>query len=182
MHLMSDDDDIAAALWAAGALTAPEHEAVKQRLKRDPDFAAKARDWEETLAPLAGLAGAIEPPPALLDDIEARLDARIKLETMSRTLRANEGAWMALVPGVRFKELHRDDALGRWTILVDAEPGAAFPPHEHAQDEEIFMISGDLSIGDVELGPGDFHFSPRGSRHPENRTRAGCRCIIVQAM
>jgi anti-sigma factor ChrR (cupin superfamily) len=179
---MSDDDDIAAALWAAGALTAPEYRAVKERLKRDPAFAAKAREWEEALAPLAAQSGSIEPPPALLGQIEARLDARAKLENLSRTLRANEGEWIALAPGVRFKELNRNEALGRWTILVDAQPGACFPPHEHAQDEEIYMISGDLSIGDLELGPGDFHFSPAGSRHPENRSRAGCRCIIAQAM
>lgn len=179
---MSDDDDIAAALWAAGALTVPEHHAVKERFRRDPDFAAKAREWEEGLAPLASQAGAIEPPPDLLESIDARLDARGKLETMSRTLRANEGDWIALVPGVRYKELHRNDAMRRWTILIEADPGASFPPHEHAQDEEIYMISGDLSIGDLELGSGDFHFSPAGSRHPENRTRAGCRCIFVQAM
>ena len=127
-------------------------------------------------------AGAIEPPSDLLGKIEARIDARTKLEAMSRTLRANEGEWIALSPGVRFKELHRNAACGRRTILVDAEPGATFPSHEHEQDEEIFMISGDISFGDVELGPGDFYFSPKGSLHAAHRTRAGCRCIIEQAI
>ncbi|MCX7899410.1 MAG: cupin domain-containing protein [Methylocystis sp.] len=180
---MSDaDDDTDAALFAAGALTKAEIDAFKLRLKRDCALAAKAREWEEALAPLGALAGETEPPPALLDSIESRLDARTKLEKMSRTLRADEGDWITLAPGVRCKELLRNDAIGRWTILVDAQPGAFFPPHEHAQDEEIYMISGDLSIGDVTLEAGDFHFSPAGSRHPENRTRAGCRCIIAQAM
>jgi anti-sigma factor ChrR (cupin superfamily) len=180
---MSDpDDDIDAALFAAGALTGPETAALKARLKRDPALAAKAREWELALVPLAAHAGALAPPADLLDKIEARIDARAKLETMSRTLRAHEGEWMALAPGVRIKELHRNAALGRWTILVDAEPGATFPSHEHAQDEEIFMISGDLAFADVELGPGDFHFSPKGSLHAAHHTRAGCRCIIVQAM
>jgi quercetin dioxygenase-like cupin family protein len=180
---MSDpDDDIDAALFAAGALTGPETVALKERLKRDPALAAQAREWELALSSLATLAGAIEPPADLLGKIEARIDARTKLEKMSRTLPANEGTWIALAPGVRFKELHRNATLGRWTILVDAKPGAAFPSHEHAQDEEIFMISGDLSFDNVELGPGDFHFSPKGSLHAAHRTRAGCRCIIVQAM
>lgn len=179
---MSDDDDIAAALWAAGALTAPEYEAVRERLKRDPAFAAKAREWEEALAPLAGAAGAVEPSPKVLENIDARIDARVKLENMSRALRADEGEWIALGPGVRYKELHRNEALGRWTILIDAEPGATFPAHEHRQDEEIYMISGDLSFGDVELGPGDFYFSPKGSLHAAHSTRAGCRCLIIQAM
>jgi anti-sigma factor ChrR (cupin superfamily) len=176
------DDDMDAALWAAGALSYAEVASLKARLKRDPVLAAKTREWEEALAPLAAHAGEIAPPADLLDKIEARIDAQAKLESMSRTLRANEGEWILLVPGVRFKELHRNAALNRWTILVDAEPGAAFPAHEHTQDEEIFVISGDLAFGDVDLGPGDFHFSPKGSLHAAHRTRAGCRCIIVQAM
>ena len=176
------DDDIDAALWAAGALSREETEATKARLRQDPLLAAKAREWEDALAPLAVHAGDIAPPEGLLEKIEARIDAQVKLESMSRTLRANEGEWVMLGPGVRFKELHRNAALNRWTILVDAEPGAAFPAHEHTQDEEIFMISGDLAFGDVELGPGDFHFSPKGSLHTAHRTRAGCRCIITQAM
>ncbi|MBM3625109.1 MAG: cupin domain-containing protein, partial [Alphaproteobacteria bacterium] len=181
-HLMTNPDEIDAALFAAGALSREETEIVKARQKRDPILAARAREWEEALAPLAIYAGDVAPPPDLFEKIDARIDAREKLETMSRTLRANEGEWIALGPGVRVKELHRNVVLNRWTILVDAEPGAVFPEHEHAQDEEIFMISGDLAFGDVELGPGDFHFSPKGSLHAAHRTRAGCRCIIIQAM
>ncbi len=180
---MSDpDDDMDAALFAAGGLTAQEAVALKQRLAFDSAFAAKVRDWEDALAPLATHAVAINPPREILDNIEARIDAREKLVELSRRLRADEGEWIVMVPGVRFKELDRNAALGRWTILVDAEPGAAFPEHEHLQDEEILMISGDLSFADVELGPGDFYFSTAGSMHAAHRTRAGCRCIIVQAM
>jgi hypothetical protein len=179
---MMDPDEIDAALFAVGALSRSETEILKARQRHDSAFAAKAREWEGALAPLAIYAGDVVPPPDLFDKIEARIDAREKLDSMSRTLRANEGQWIALGPGVRIKELHRNVALKRWTILVDAEPGAIFPEHENTQDEEIFVISGDLAFGDVELGPGDFHFSPKGSVHAAHRTRAGCRCIIIQAM
>ncbi len=83
-----------------------------------------------------------------------------------------------MAPGVRFKELDRSAALSRWIILIDAEPGATF----NLQDEETLMITGDLSFADVELGPGDVYFTPAGSVHAAHRTRAGCRCIIIQAM
>lgn len=180
---MSDsDDDIDAALWAAGALTAEEAAALTERAKRDPAFAAKAREWEEALSPLAAAAGETPPSAGLLDKIETRIDQRARFEAMSRTLRADEGEWIALAPGVRCKELERFPALGRWTILVEAEPGARFPPHEHSDDEELYMISGDLSIGEEELEPGDFRFSRKGSVHREHRTRNGCRCIVSQAM
>ncbi len=179
---MMNPDEIDAALFAAGALNREETEVLKARQKRDPALAAMTREWEDALAPLAIYAGDVAPPPDFFDKINARIDAREKLDSMSRTLRANEGEWIALGPGVRFKELRRNVALNRWMILVDAEPGTVFPEHEHAQDEEIFMISGDLAFGEVELGPGDFHFSPKGSLHAAHRTRAGCRCIIIQAM
>jgi anti-sigma factor ChrR (cupin superfamily) len=180
---MSDSrDDMDAALWAAGALTKEECAALVERLRSDPAFAARAREWEDALAPLAEMTPAIDPPKGLLDKIEARIEARAKLETLSRTLRAEEGVWINVARGIRVKELHRNAALGRRTILLDIEPGALYPAHAHEQDEEIFVISGDLTIGGEELGPGDFHVSPKGSRHPSATTRAGCRCIVSMAI
>lgn len=179
---MSDEDEIDAALWAAGALAAEEHAALKERLKRDPLLAAKAREWEEALAPLAALAPNAAPPDGLFEKIEARLDSRLRLETLSRTLRADSGDWIKVAPGMRVKLLHRNVELGRQTVLLDIEPGAVYPAHAHEQDEEIYMISGDLTIGAQELGPGDFHVSQKGSRHPPATTRAGCRCIVSMAM
>lgn len=175
-------DDIDAALWAAGALTAAEHEAVRERLKRDAAFAAKAHEWEEALAPLAALTTPVAAPEGLLEKIEARIDARARFESLSRTLRAQEGEWIRPSPGMRVKILHRNLDIGRQTLLLDIEPGAVYPAHAHEQDEEIYMISGDLTIGAEELGPGDFHVSPKGSRHPAATTRAGCRCLVSMAI
>lgn len=183
MHLVSDmDDDIEAALFAAGALSRAETAALRERLKHDPALAAKAGEWEAALSPLAAHAGEVAPPANLLDRIETRIDGRERLAQLSRLLHPEQGEWIALAPGVRFQELDRNEALRRWTILVEAAPGATFPSHEHDQDEEILMISGDLAFGDVELGPGDFYFSPKGSPHAAHVSRAGCRCIIAQAM
>ena len=128
---MSDDDNIDAALWAAGAFAAPEYAALKERLKRDPQLAAKAREWEEALAPLAVLAPIVAPPEGLFERIEARLDSRLRLETLSRTLRADSGDWIKVSPGIRVKLLHRNVELGRQTVLLDIEPGAVYPAHAH---------------------------------------------------
>lgn len=179
---MSDDDNIDAALWAAGALTASEHAIVKERLKRDPELAARAREWEEALAPLAALRPHVEAPSGLFEKIEARLESRLRLENLSRTLRVESSDWIRVSPGVRVQLLHQDEELQRKTVLFDIEPGTVYPAHAHEQDEEIYVISGDLTIGAEELGPGDFHVSPKGSRHPATMTRAGCRCIVSMAM
>lgn len=176
------DDDMDAALWAAGGLTEAERAALRERLKGDADFAAKAQAWEEMLAPLSAFAPSVAPPDGLLQKIEGRIEARARLEMLSRTLRASEGDWIKVAPGVRIKLLsHRPDE-GRQTVLLDVEPGALYPAHAHEQDEEIYMISGDLTIGAETLGPGDFHVSPKGSRHAAATSRAGCRCLVTMAM
>jgi anti-sigma factor ChrR (cupin superfamily) len=176
------EDDMDAALFVAGALTAAEHAAALERMTRDPAFAAQVRQWEAALAPLAGLAPAAPAPAGAFEKIEERLDARLRLQQVSRTLRAEDGDWITVSPGMRVKILHRNMELRRQTVLLDIEPGAVYPAHDHPQDEEIYMISGDLSIGGEELKPGDFHVSPAGSRHSASTTRAGCRCIVALAM
>jgi hypothetical protein len=176
------DDEMDAALWAAGALTPQECEVMRERLKTDPTLAERLRDWDDALAPLSAFAPRVTPRDGLLEEIEARIDARAALKALSRTMRASEGDWIKVRPGMRIKILHQMVAIGRQTILLDIEPGAAYPAHAHEQDEEIFMISGDLSIGGQELGPGDYHVSPKGSLHEPATTRAGCRCLVSMAM
>jgi anti-sigma factor ChrR (cupin superfamily) len=176
------EHDMDAALFAAGALTAAEHAAALERMKRDSVFAAQVREWEAALSPLAALAPAEPAPAGMFDKIEDRIDTRRRLELVSRSLRADEGDWVKVSPGIRVKILHRNTALRRQTVLFDIDPGAVYPAHDHPQDEEIYMISGDLTIGGDELKPGDFHVSPAGSRHPASTTRSGCRCIVSLAM
>ena len=173
------NDDIDAALWAAGALTAEEHAAVRRRLKSDPAFARNADDWERALAPIAGHLAPIEPPDGLLAKIEARIDRGGARAARSHTLHAVDGDWIDLGPGIRIKVLHRDMERRRQTILLVADPGAVHPAHVHDTDEEIFVVSGDLTIDGEELRPGDFHFSPAMSQHPQETTRDGCICVIT---
>lgn len=178
----ADDDDMDAALFAAGALTSAEHAAALQCIKSDPVFAAKAREWEERLAPLADLAPPVAPPPGLLDRIEERIDARRRLDQVIRTLRCEDGDWIDVGPGIRMKILHQNRELRRHTVLFEAEPGAVYPAHDHPQDEECYVLSGDLVVGEEVLTAGDFQLAPAGTRHPDLTTRGGCRCILVMAM
>jgi len=177
---MSDrDEDIEAALWAAGALTGPEHDAVRRRLKTDPRFTRDAEAWERALTPISGLLRPVAPSDDLLARIEARLDRGDARAPGSQTLRAADGEWMDLGPGIRIKVLHRDMVRRRQTILLVADPGAVHPAHVHESDEQIFVVSGDLTIDGEDLAPGDFHFSPAMSQHPQETTRKGCTCVIT---
>jgi hypothetical protein len=180
---MSDPDGGAeAALFAAGALTAEEHERLRERLTTDPRFEGEVREWEDLLAPLGLYAPPQLPPEDLLAKIEARLDEGGKFEALSRTLNEGQREWITVSPGMRVKLLHRMLEIGRQTVLLDIDRGAAYPGHAHEQDEEIFVISGDLVIGTEVLGPGDYQVSPKGSRHPPATSRGGCRCLVIMSM
>jgi len=41
-----------------------------------------------------------------------------------------------------------------------------------------FVLEGDAALGDVTVGPGDFHLARAGSVHGDVTTRAGCLLLI----
>lgn len=131
--------------------------------RSSPRRANGRRRWRRS----GGLQARSRLRPTFFDRIEARVDARERLVQLSRTLNANAGEWIVFGSGVRYRELRRDEELGRRTIFLDVEAGARIPAHDHPQDEECYMISGDLQIGDEALGPDDYLFARRGASHPE---------------
>lgn len=172
--------DLAAAL-ALGTLDGEAHKSARVRAIEDRNFAAEAADWEKRLAPLS-LGDEAVPPVGLLAKIETRI-AKLGSELPGTiTLRAGTGDWMDAAPGLRIKVLNRIEDLNRQTIMAHLQPGAEYLDHDHSQDEEIYMIEGDLIIGELILGPGDFHIAHAGRHHPVHRSRTGCLCIISQAI
>ena len=77
------------------------------------------------------------------------------------------------VPGVTIARLHIDLVKREAVGLFRAEPGVRYPLHHHADVEEIFMLQGDLIIGNKVYGSGDYIRSVPSSTHaPE--THGGC--------
>ena len=177
--MIAADDDIEAGLLALGCLAVDEHAAARLRSARDPGFARAADDWEARLLPLALALPPAEPPPGLFARIEQRIGGFAAPAGL--TIRAGEGRWHAVGPGFSSKLLHLMPAIGRQTLPLRVEPGALYAGHGHDDDEELFRISGDLTIGGIALGPGDYHLAAKGSRHPGATTRQGCLCLFVMA-
>jgi len=177
-----DDDKMAAAELALGVLSREAHIAATGRLHADPDFAAEAGAWEMLLAPLAL---EIEPVP-VADRVFARIEAEIATrEAAARrfvTQRAHDGEWTAFAEGVLAKTIWQNPATGRQAIMLQVEPGATYPEHDHEDDEEFYMLSGDIRFGDVVLYAGDYHRAPKGSHHGDGVSRNGCRCIMVTGL
>jgi len=71
---VTHDDDILAAEYALGLLSADEATATEARLRADAALSLRVAWWRDQLSPLADAAG-VEPPPAVWRAITARLGA-----------------------------------------------------------------------------------------------------------
>ncbi len=187
---MSKEDR--AAEYVLGVLPAAERDAVERAAAADPALAEEIEAWNEQLAPLLLDAPEVEPPADMFDRIKAAIAASATPKAVaskaansnlagSRTVRADEGTWEALCPGIERKVLWFDREKKRITFLIRAQPGAEFPAHHHDDDEEAYILSGDLSFDDLVLGAGDYHLARPGVSHPVGRTRAGCMLLVTAA-
>ncbi|MDE2363746.1 MAG: hypothetical protein KGM42_13790 [Hyphomicrobiales bacterium] len=72
---MSEDLSMKAAEYVLGTLDAVERAAFARALASDPVLQAQVRAWENRLAPMAGVAPAVEPPAALWDRIDSEIES-----------------------------------------------------------------------------------------------------------
>jgi quercetin dioxygenase-like cupin family protein len=96
----------------------------------------------------------------------------------TRTLRANEGEWLALDAHVQIRVLTRDAAAATQTVLMRVAAGGRIPGHRHLQEEEFIVLEGECHIGAHRLGTGDVHIASAGSWHDDITTRTGVLVMI----
>jgi anti-sigma-K factor RskA len=169
------DDEARAAEIALGVLD-PRAEAVaKARLAQDPALVRAVAEAERRLARLAAAAPPVTPPPALLEQILQRVRAEKPGELAGTiTVRADEGRWRQVAPGVTIKLLWREPASGRQAMLVRCAAGATFAGHAHDLDEETLVLEGEISCAGLSLQAGDYHLARAGTEHPPAFSATGC--------
>ncbi|GAB4214655.1 MAG: hypothetical protein OHK0012_13150 [Synechococcales cyanobacterium] len=100
-----------------------------------------------------------------------------------QVIRRRELHWQPVgIPGIRLAKLYEDSVQRTLVGLLCADPGAVYPPHRHALGEEIYMLTGDLIIGDWVVAPGDFVRAEPGSLHPLSRTVGGCLFLFRSSL
>ena len=127
------------------------------------------------------------PPPAavraqVMDAIRAtpQLDASVPAPEQCVTVRADEGTWKTIGPGARMKRLTKDAS--RVVFLLDLEPEAILPAHDHDAGEDSYVIRGSCFIGGLGLGEGDFHHTDGGSHHGDVvASKEGCLLMVTLA-
>lgn len=108
------------------------------------------------------------------------LDESIPGEHESLTIRAEEGRWVTVAPGVRTKKLSKDARRGTMTLLLELEPLAIAPAHDHDGGEDSFVVRGSCRIGAIALHQGDFHHVDAGAHHGDVvASEEGCLLILT---
>jgi anti-sigma factor ChrR (cupin superfamily) len=99
----------------------------------------------------------------------------------SRTVRVDEGRWSTLAPGARMKVLTKE--AGRMTFLVDLDPHAMVPAHDHDGAEDSYVIRGSCHIGALGLSAGDFHHVEATAHHGDVVASAeGCLLLLTTTL
>lgn len=128
------------------------------------------------------------PPPVamrgkILDAVRAtpQLDASVPAPDQCVTVRADEGTWKPIGPGARMKRLTKDAQ--RVVFLLDLDPNAIVPAHDHDAGEDSYVVRGSCFIGGLGLAQGDFHHTDGGSHHGDVvASDEGCLLLITMAV
>ncbi len=171
-------DDIIAVEYVLGLARGEQRQAIEARLTSDADLRSRVQRWQDDFASLP-VAGEERLPNDIFQAVLARIDFEGSKLPGSITLRASEAGWLTMSEGVTYRVLREDHAIGRQAMLIRLEPGAVYQSHQHEDDEECFVIEGDLHFGDLELRAGDFHVALKGTAHPPSRSVTGCLLHIT---
>jgi anti-sigma factor ChrR (cupin superfamily) len=189
MSQRHDEDTVReqAALYALGALDADEARVYERHLEGCAVCAAEVESFATVVQDL----GHTAPPEPVDGGVKSRVFERIAAEdalretaTVERAgirfVRADALDWSAVgLPGLSVKPLFADEDAKRATHLVRMEPGASYPPHRHADVEELYVLEGDLLVSGVLMRAGDYCRAEPQSVHGRIRSQNGCVFIVT---
>jgi DNA-directed RNA polymerase specialized sigma24 family protein len=90
-----------------------------------------------------------------------------------------EAHWEQPISGLSCKLLATDTERSRVCALLRLAPGAEYPPHTHAEVEELHLLQGELWIDDRKLHPGDYRRAERGTADKRVWSETGCICVLI---
>lgn len=92
------------------------------------------------------------------------------------TVRADEGAWEDVLPGIAAKSLWRHGV--SHSLLLRMAPGARVQLGLARMDEERLLLQGEIFVGDMLLRTGDYQFAPDPAAEAELATDVGALMFV----
>jgi len=180
----SEHDRESVFLYALQALPASEHAAVESHISA----CAECQQEMETLRPLVNSfvswpTDVLRPSASLWDRLSRRIAAESGQEPVRPVPeRRVDPEWEEAAPGISIKLLATDTETDRVSMLVRLAPGTAYPPHRHAGVEELYLLHGELNIGDKKLYPGDYNRGEPGATDQLVYSDTGCTCVLLTSV
>ena len=171
-----------AAGFASGTLEATEKAEFRSLLREAPPEAkAEVSRTIDTVGLIAISLPRKSPSAALREKILSRIrPPEPTPELFEFVPNTGDTGWIPMrVPGAYVKLLSFQKEKGYAVVLGKLDPGTSYPAHHHLGPEQIFILSGDLNIGDVKLRAGDFHNARAGSSHGVNHSQNGCTIMAI---
>lgn len=169
---------------ACGTLSAADEKLLRAHIDAGCISCTEAvRDFRNAAIAVAA-SNQMEPPAAL----QQRLMSRIR-DGSRPFVELDPGVLLAFpsnlpwertsIPGVEHKLLAHDKETGMYTALVRMAAGTTQPAHRHAAVEQLFMLSGTLSLAGRTVGKGDFCLARAGTLHGEIRALEASEFLVL---
>lgn len=179
----SDELETLAALNALGLLDEAERLAFESLAEAGGEAHRLAQRSGKTAEALLEAARPLQPPPALRERLLARLPGATQASRTGETVlepgillvRSGQKPWQETgIPGIRRKLLHFDPERNYASNLVSMKAGSVYPRHWHADLEELYMLSGQVTLGGHTLGVGDYCRAEPGTIHASVTATSDC--------
>jgi anti-sigma factor ChrR (cupin superfamily) len=179
-----------ASLFSLGLLDGEEAAHFEAHLEQCSTCAEEVRACTEVVAGVTAILAESEPaaPPASIkEQLMRRIappeptssDATTTYATTGVIVRAEEGRWHKVMPGIEVKRLFVDPLTKNITSLLRVAAGAVYPAHRHAGLEHLYVVDGDAIFDDHTLNTGDYEARTPNSVHSMVRTTEGCLLLVI---
>lgn len=167
--------------YALRALSANERTAFESHVGGCPECQRELASMAPVVEALVDWPIDVLRPPVPLWD---RLAQRLSLDAAGPPEErwADDPAWKDVAPGIACKLLATDATRARVSVLVRLDAGAAYPPHLHADVEEVHLLEGELWIDDRKLFPGDYSRAEPGTADSRVWSETGCTCLLMTSL
>ena len=172
-HDVTDEVLEQTALYALGSLGPVEVKVFEEHLAQGCSVCAEELEaFNGTVFQLAASA-----PPALPS---RELRERVLARASEQVVRSDQGEWEpGAVPGLTMKRLADDPGQRRFFALVHLEGLQCYRSHWHQDAEELYVLSGSLTIDRQSIDAGGFYAAPAGHLHDILSGPDGCTCLLV---
>lgn len=184
-----------APLYVLDLLSEAERLWVEEKLAESPELSEEIAQYETAITAIPYSLPILAMSTNLKDKLFARLDLEPitaqdsekqapenVLTSMVTAIRMQDVQWQPhFVPGSEIAILHTDLIKREIVGLFRAVPGMNYALHRHTATEEIYMLQGDLVVGDEVYGAFDYIRSEAGSTHAPYTT-GGCMFFFRSSM